>query len=83
MSTKVEVRIGNKEDVICTGTLFAGGAPFMFWNAVVVDPLTDTDTVVGRLQSYHTNWEAYRLKTGEWVLLLPPIFQINKIETVL
>ncbi len=83
MADMVEVRIGSPTaDVLVVGKL-EGQAPYAFWKRVVVDPSTvDTDKLVERLQASNTRWEGYQDVQGNYILLLPPVFKVNKIETV-
>lgn len=79
MADMVEVKLG--EEVLCTGEL--APAPYMFWRGVIFDgSVGDRDKLVERLQASNARWEGYLRENGDYVLLLPPIFKVNKIETV-
>lgn len=77
MSDKVIVKLNG--ETLCTGTVRERKAPYTFWNAVIVDADTvDRDALVERLQASNTRWEGYVTET-DYVLLLPPIFDIEAV----
>lgn len=68
-------------EVLCTGELNPT-APYMFWHSVVVSSETDRDALVEKLQASNARWEGYLNVGGNYVLWLPPIFKVNKIQTI-
>lgn len=78
MAEQVEVVLDG--EVLFTGDL--DRVPYAFWHRVIAAPETDINKLVEKLQATNARWEGFLNVHGAYVLDLPPLFHVNKIQTV-
>lgn len=76
-----QVEVSFQKEVLFTGELTS--VPWSFWHGVVFSgSIGDRDKLVEKLQGTNARWEGYLDKDGNYILHLPPLFEVKKVETM-
>lgn len=77
-----QVEVSYQDEVLFVGEL--APAPWTFWHGVIFDgSVGERDQLLEKLQASNARWEGYLNAEGNYVLHLPPIFKVTKIETLI
>lgn len=78
------VEVSLKDEVLFVGESIDAPSGWMFWNRIVFEGSTeDRDKLVEKLQESNATWEGYLNTEGKYVLHLPPIFKVTRVETLI